>query len=36
MIEACDANGVKLSLAKISRWLEAVRVGHDLVADGRR
>jgi predicted dehydrogenase len=34
MIEACDAAGVKLSLAKISRWLEAVRVGHDLVADG--
>jgi predicted dehydrogenase len=34
MIEACDAAGVKLSLAKISRWLEAVRVGHELVADG--
>jgi predicted dehydrogenase len=34
MNEACEANGVKLSLAKISRWLEAVRVGHDLVADG--
>jgi len=34
MTEACDAAGVKLSLAKISRWLEAVRVGHDLVADG--
>ncbi len=34
MIEACDANGVKLSLAKISRWLEAMQVGHDLVADG--
>ena len=31
---ACAAAGVKLSLAKISRWLEAVRVGHDLVADG--
>ncbi len=34
MIEACDAADVKLSLAKISRWLEAVRVGHELVADG--
>ena len=34
MIEACDAANVKLSLAKISRWLEAVQVGHDLVADG--
>ena len=34
MIDACDAAGVYLSLAKISRWLEAVRVGHDLVADG--
>jgi UDP-N-acetyl-2-amino-2-deoxyglucuronate dehydrogenase len=34
MIEACDAANVKLSLAKISRWLEAVRVGHDLVAAG--
>ena len=31
MIDACDAAGVYLSLAKISRWLEAVRVGHDLV-----
>jgi UDP-N-acetyl-2-amino-2-deoxyglucuronate dehydrogenase len=34
MIDACASAGVKLSLAKISRWLEAVRVGHDLVADG--
>jgi predicted dehydrogenase len=34
MIDACAAAGVHLSLAKISRWLEAVRVGHDLVADG--
>src|SRR6185312_12621255 len=34
MIDACDAAGVYLSLAKISRWLEAIRVGHDLVADG--
>ena len=34
MNEACDAAGVKLSLAKISRWLEAVQVGHGLVADG--
>ena len=34
MIDACEAAGVKLSLAKISRWLEAVRVGHDLVAEG--
>ena len=34
MNEACDAAGVKLSLAKISRWLEAVKVGHDLIADG--
>jgi predicted dehydrogenase len=34
MIDACDAANVKLSLAKISRWLEAVRVGHDLIADG--
>jgi predicted dehydrogenase len=34
MNEACESNAVKLSLAKISRWLEAVRVGHDLVADG--
>jgi predicted dehydrogenase len=34
MIDACDAAGVKLSLAKISRWLAAVRVGHDLVANG--
>src|SRR6478752_748389 len=34
MNEACGAAGVKLSLAKISRWLEAVKVGHDLVADG--
>lgn len=34
MIDACTAAGVHLSLAKISRWLEAVRVGHDLVADG--
>ena len=34
MIEACEAAGVKLSLAKISRWLEAVKVGHDLIADG--
>ena len=34
MIDACDAAGVHLSLAKISRWLEAVKVGHDLVADG--
>jgi predicted dehydrogenase len=35
MIDACAAAGVHLSLAKISRWLEAVRVGHDLVAEGR-
>jgi predicted dehydrogenase len=34
MIAACDAAGVHLSLAKISRWLEAVRVGRDLIADG--
>ena len=34
MIEACEPAGVKLSLAKISRWLEAVKVGHELVADG--
>ena len=34
MIEACEAAGVQLSLAKISRWLEAMEVGHDLVADG--
>ncbi len=34
MIEACDAAGVKLSLAKISRWLDAVRVGHELISDG--
>lgn len=34
MIDACAVAGAKLSLAKISRWLEAVRVGHDLVADG--
>jgi predicted dehydrogenase len=34
MIAACEAAGVYLSLAKISRWLEALRVGHDLVADG--
>ncbi len=34
MIAACDKAGVYLSLAKISRWLEALRVGHDLVADG--
>jgi predicted dehydrogenase len=35
MVQACAAAGVYLSLAKISRWLEAVRVGHDLVAEGR-
>ena len=35
MIDACASARVYLSLAKISRWLEAVRVGHDLVADGR-
>ena len=35
MIAACEDAGVYLSLAKISRWLEAVRVGHDLVASGR-
>lgn len=34
MIEACTAAGVRLSLAKVSRWLDAVRIGHDLVADG--
>jgi predicted dehydrogenase len=34
MNDACATAGVKLSLAKISRWLEAVRVGHGLVADG--
>ena len=34
MIAACDAAGVRLSLAKVSRWLDAVRIGHDLVADG--
>ena len=35
MIDACAAAAVHLSLAKISRWLEAVRVGHDLVAEGK-
>lgn len=35
MNQACAAAHVYLSLAKISRWLEAVRVGHDLVAEGR-
>ncbi|MBA2315254.1 MAG: Gfo/Idh/MocA family oxidoreductase [Chloroflexi bacterium] len=34
MIDACDAAGVHLSLAKISRWLDAVRIGHELVAGG--
>jgi predicted dehydrogenase len=34
MIDACKAAAVHLSLAKISRWLEAVRVGRDLIADG--
>ncbi len=34
MIDACAAAGVHLSLAKISRWLDAVRVGHELIADG--
>ncbi len=34
MIAACNGAGIHLSLAKISRWLDAIRVGHDLVADG--
>ena len=34
MIDACVAAGVHLSLAKISRWLDAVRVGHELITDG--
>ena len=34
MLAVCEAAGVKLSLAKVSRWLEAVRVGHELVASG--
>lgn len=34
MITACDAAGVSLSLAKITRWLDAVRAGHDLVSSG--
>jgi predicted dehydrogenase len=34
MIDASNAAKVHLSLAKISRWLEAVRVGRDLIADG--
>lgn len=34
MIEACRAAGVHLSLAKITRWLEAVSSARRLVADG--
>jgi len=34
MIDACRTASVHLSLAKISRWLEAVRIGKDLIADG--
>lgn len=34
MIDACAAAGVYLSLAKITRWLEAVSTAHRLVADG--
>ncbi len=34
MIAACDEAGVYLSLAKVSRWLEAVQVGHELVSGG--
>lgn len=34
MIAACDAAGVQLSLAKVSRWLEAIRVGYDLIRSG--
>jgi len=34
MIDACARAGVQLSLAKVSRWLEAVRVGYDLIRSG--
>jgi predicted dehydrogenase len=34
MIAACEAAGVQLSLAKVSRWLEAVRAGYDLIRSG--
>jgi len=34
MIEACRTAGVHLSLAKITRWLGATRVAHQLVRDG--
>jgi len=34
MIAACEGAGVQLSLAKITRWLEAVRKGHQLVHNG--
>jgi predicted dehydrogenase len=34
MIEACRAAGVWLSLAKVSRYLDALRVGRDIVVGG--
>jgi predicted dehydrogenase len=34
MIAACRDAGVYLSLAKITRYLDAVKVGHDIVASG--
>jgi predicted dehydrogenase len=34
MIEACDRAGVHLSLAKITRFLDAVKAGHEIVASG--
>ena len=34
MIDACEGAGVHLSLAKISRWLDAVRIGRELIVDG--
>jgi predicted dehydrogenase len=34
MIVACAEAGVHLSMAKITRWLDAVRIGHELVSDG--
>ena len=35
MIAACRDAGVHLSLAKISRFLDAVRAGHDIVRSGQ-
>jgi predicted dehydrogenase len=34
MIAACRTAGVHLSLAKVSRWLDAIRTGHELIRSG--